>query len=141
MIQRPQSLYLLVGAVAFVALFFFDLAWDSPAADSYGWFTPVVLTMAGALGLTAIATIFLYRDRARQRTIIVGLQVGTIVFLAAFLGGIYLVGDLHFNREGATAAGKVVAMALPILAYGMFFMARQGVVKDIALVRSMDRLR
>jgi uncharacterized membrane protein len=141
MIQRPQSLYLLIGAVAFLALFFFDLAWESPAANSYTWFTPVVLMMAGVLGLGAIGTIFLYGDRKRQRSIVVGLQVATIAFLLLFLGGIYLVGDLHFARDGVTAAGKVIAMLLPILAYAMFFMARRGITKDIALVRSMDRLR
>jgi uncharacterized membrane protein len=141
MIQRPQSLFLLLGAVALVALFFLDIVWRGPTADSYDWFTPAILILAGIIGLGAIGTIFLYQDRQRQKRIVVWLQFATVFFLFVFYGSLYMMGDLHFMRDGATDTGKVIALALPIFAYVMFFMARRGIIHDIKLVRSMDRLR
>jgi hypothetical protein len=141
MIQRIQSLYLLVGAVSMFALFFLDLAWESPAASSYGWFTPVILTSAALIGLAAIGSIFAYADRPRQKSIVTGLQFATVFFLFVYMGAIYMVGDLHFDRAGETSAGKIVALLLPIFTYVMFFLARRGIISDIKLVRSMDRLR
>lgn len=141
MIQRTQSLYLLLGAIALFALLLFDLAWTSPAAADFDWFTPVVLTIAGVLGVAAVGTIFLYGNRPRQKSAVVAIQYATIVFMLVLYGSMYMAGDLHFMRNGETDTGKVVAMAMPVLGYILFFLARRGIVRDIELVRSMDRLR
>lgn len=141
MIQRIQSLYLLLGAMALLALLLFDLAWTSPAAEYFAWFTPSILLLAAIVGLGAIGAIFLYSDRRRQKRAVVGIQYATIIFMLILFGSMYFAGDLHFMRGGETAPGKIVAMAMPLVGYIFFFLARRGIVKDIELVRSMDRLR
>lgn len=141
MVQRLQSLYLLLAAVSLLLLLFFDLAWTSPAAAAYAWFTPVVLIFAGLLAVAALVTIFLYGDRVRQKRIVELLQYGTLLFMVVLFGGMYAAGDLHFLRDGEVSTGKIVSMLAPVFAYLLLFLARRGIVHDINLVRSMDRLR
>lgn len=141
MIQRIQTVYLLLGAIALLSLLFFDLAWTSPAAESYPWFTPVVLVITGLIAVGTIVTVFLYGNRPRQKRTVEMLQYATLAFMLLLYGVMYMAGDLHFMREGETNAGKIMAMAAPVLGYIFLFLARRGISHDIALVRSMDRLR
>lgn len=140
MIQRIQSLYLLLAALCFFVLLMLDLPYGSPAAAD-AWFTPFVMIGAVLLGLASLGSILLYKNREQQLRVINGVQLAAVAFLIVFFGGLYFAGDLHFQRGGATDAEKVVSLFLPILGYVMLFLARRGVAADIALVRSMDRLR
>ena len=140
MIQRIQSLYLLLAAICFFVLLMLDLPYGSPAA-AYGWFTPVVMVGAVLLGLASIGAIFLYKQRERQLRVINGVQLVAVLYLFILFGALYFAGDLHFQRGGMTDAGKIVSLFLPILAYALLYLARRGVAGDISLVRSMDRLR
>ena len=59
---------------------------------------------------------------------------------------ILLVGSLAAINVGddvvlAADASLYLTLLLPVVAYVMLRLARRGVEKDIALVRSMDRLR
>ena len=141
MIQRIQSVYLALAAVLMLSLLFFDLPWTSPAAADFGWFTPVLLALPVILAVGIVATIFLYGNRQRQKRYVEILQYAVVAFMVLLYGAMYAAGDLHFARDGATSAGKVAAMIIPVLAYVLLFLARQGISRDIALVRSMDRLR
>ncbi|MEM1095106.1 MAG: DUF4293 domain-containing protein [Bacteroidota bacterium] len=138
MIQRPQSVYLFLGALLVGALGFFEVLWTSAASQMLGWFNPAVLGAGTLVIVIAIAAIFLYRDRKRQLKIVVALQGVLILFLLAMIGGLYMGGTLD---QVAGNVPLIVALALPVLAYVMFWLARKGIEKDIALVRSMDRLR
>ena len=141
MIQRPQSLYLLLAAVSLFALLLLDLPFNSPAAIAFGWFTPAVLIGAVLVAVATLAVIFAYGNREQQLRFVMILQVAAIVFLLVYFGGLYFAGDLHFQRGGLTDTGKIVAIFLPVAAYVFLFLARRGVMSDIALVKSMDRLR
>ncbi len=141
MLQRIQSVYLGLAAIVLLSLLFFDLAWTSPATAEFGWFTPVVLVFAAVIAIGAVIAIFLYGDRARQKRVVVALQYATLAFMLLLYGTMYVAGDLHFMREGQTEAGKIAAMAAPVVTYVFLMLARRGIARDIALVRSMDRLR
>ncbi len=141
MIQRIQTVYLFLGALALAALGFFNQLWSSAAASTYGWFFPsvvglIVVTAAGALG-----AIFLYENRKTQRSVVVGVQVATVVLAGVLYAGLYMTAELNFGGGRAIDWGKTAMLVLPILAYLFFFLARRGIDHDIELVKSMDRLR
>ncbi|MEM6645325.1 MAG: DUF4293 family protein [Bacteroidota bacterium] len=138
MIQRPQSVYLFIGALLIGALGLFQVVWTSAASQMLAWFNPAVLGAGTLVIVIAISAIFLYRDRKRQLKIVVALQGVLILFLLVLLAGLYMGGTLD---QVAGNVPLIIALVLPILAYAMFWLARKGIEKDIALVRSMDRLR
>lgn len=138
MIQRIQTVYLVLGAGALGALLFFSAVWQNAAQ---GWFIPAVLVVDGLAVAAAVGAIFLFKDRPKQRRVIVLAQILTTVLLLVFCGGLYLEGALYVRTAEGLDVGLLVALLLPIVAYILFFLARRGVEKDIELVRSMDRLR
>jgi hypothetical protein len=141
MIQRIQTLYLVLGALALAALGLFDMPWNSAAASTHGWFVP---SLIGLLVLTvglALWAIFLYERRETQRTVVVGVQVATVIFAGVLYGGLFLTAELTFTGPEGIDWGRTFVLALPIIAYVFFYLARRGIVHDIELVKSMDRLR
>jgi hypothetical protein len=142
MIQRIQTVYLVLGALASGALFLFDPLWGGAVVQRFGWFTPAAAALAGAAAAGALATVFLYGNRARQRTVTAGLQVLAALLTGLFFGGFYGAGALGLRgADGALDFGKLTFWALPVVAYIFFLLARRAIQSDIDLVRSMDRLR
>lgn len=142
MIQRIQSVYLLLGAVALGALFFFDSIWQSRAAEMHSWFVPVLMGLILAAGVVGFVSIFLYKDRPRQRRVVLGAQMLTVLLVAALYVGFYLAGELSVGTAGGGVdIGKLFALFLPVVAYVLYYLARRAIKSDIELVRSMDRLR
>ena len=142
MIQRIQSIYLLLGALALAALFFFETLWSSVPAQAWGWFTPAAFVLSGVAGAAAVAAIFLYGDRPRQRTVVLAVQIITMALVLLLFGGLYWHGQLDVRvAGGGVHVGRLVALLLPVVAYALFFLARRAIESDMALVRSVDRLR
>lgn len=140
MIQRIQTVYLVLGAVALGALLFFGVVWQG-AATAQSWFTPAVVLGDSLAVAVALGAIFLYKNRPRQRQVIVAAQALTTVLLLVFCGGLYLADALYVRTAQGLDGGMLVALLLPIVAYVLFLLARRSVEKDIERVRSMDRLR
>ena len=140
MIQRIQTVYLVLGAVALGALLFFDLIWRG-AATGQGWFTPAVVVFDGLAVAVALGAVFLYKNRPRQRQVILFAQILTVLLLLVFCGGLYLADALYIRTAQGLDVGTLTALLLPIVAYVLFLLARRGVEKDIKLIESMDRLR
>ena len=86
MIQRIQTLYLLLGAVAVGMLAFVDLPWASRAASVHAWFQPAIIGLMILTIATAVWAIVLYSDRSKQRTVVVGVQIATLCLAAALYG-------------------------------------------------------
>jgi hypothetical protein len=141
MIQRIQTVYLLLGTLALAALGFFDRPWNSQAAALHAWFVPSLIGLIVATGGTALWAIFLYERRKTQRSVVVGVQVGTVLLAGVLYGGLYLTAELAFRGGGGVDWGKAALLSMPIVAYVFFFLARRGIDHDIELVESMDRLR
>ena len=141
MIQRIQSVYLLLGALALLSMLLFDEVWVGEAAEALPWFAPVLLILGGITVALALVAIFLYKNRARQRGVVVGVQWLTVAWMAVFYGGLFYGGQLQTSAGGDPITASLLVLLVPILAYVFFFLARRGIQKDIALVRSMDRLR
>ena len=142
MIQRIQTVYLILGALAVGGLFLLDPLWSGPTVQRYDWFSGTAAALAGLTAAGALGTVFLYNNRSRQRAVTAGLQV-----MAALLTGLLFVCFYGAGALGLRGAGgaldfsRITFLVLPIGAYVFFMLARRAIQSDIDLVRSMDRLR
>jgi hypothetical protein len=142
MIQRIQSIYLLLGALAMGGMLFLRPVWSGAAAQQFGWFTPTAVGLAGLTAAGALGTIFLYRNRKRQRTVAAGMQVLAALTTVVVFVAHYAAGALNLRAGGGGfALGKAALLALPVGTYVLLLLARRAIQSDIELVRSMDRLR
>ncbi|CBH24801.1 hypothetical protein GGP91_001823 [Salinibacter ruber] len=141
MIQRIQTVYLLLGALALAATGLFEVPWSDPAAQRYAWFVPSVAGLVVGTAATALGAIFLYERRKTQRTVVYGLQVLTIVLAGVLYGGLYTTGTLTFTDPTGILWSRTIVLLLPMVAYVLFRLARRGIESDIELVESMDRIR
>ncbi len=136
MIQRIQTLYLLVAGTLLVLFAVFADAWSAPIAANMAWLGTAGLVLAGIAAAISFGAAVLYKDRKRQRQIIQAAQVAVLLTVAVAIAGLFL-------REGDAplATGGILLALAPVLAYVILRLAQRGVDKDIKLVRSMDRLR
>lgn len=139
MIQRKQSLYLLLGAVALSVMFALGGVLDSRAADALVWFRPALIASGAATALLSVITIFFYKNRPLQQKMVLVTQVLDLIVIVLLVSGMMLAGSL--DLVGSGAVGRAVSIGMPFLAYLFFYLARRGIRADIELVRSMDRLR
>jgi len=155
MLQRIQSLYLLLAALSVYALFLFPLVHnvyvdDKPVTimvtgvfqDANGQLihTQFFTALTGAtavVGLTPIAIIFLYKNRKQQITlcycailVIIGLSFWTEKSVEAVIGGAPIA--LHNFGIGALLSSMSILFLV---------MAVKRINFDEKLVKSADRLR
>lgn len=139
MIQRIQSVYLLLGSIAALAPIYFR-NWIVPAAGS-PMVDSTVQIAAVLTALLALVVIFQYKNRDRQYQLTLGVQILTLILIVATISVLYLRGNLP-GVEGTEASASLIALLLlPFLAYVFFLLARRAIKKDIERVKSMDRLR
>ncbi len=148
MIQRIQSIFLLLAAGCAFALFAFPFADSNQRiSDSAIWSDGIfdIQDHVGLLALFCIAgglafiSIFLFNNRKNQ------LLVGRLAVVANILGFV-LAMILMFTDKAAHAAqeaaiGDEIGMYLPLLFLIFGLLALRFISKDEKLVRSMDRLR
>ena len=154
MIQRVQSLYLLLGVAALALMILAPVATlnigsigytinalgtDSSAADFIDHDHAGGILFLGALALTMavmLTNIFLFSNRKRQ------LVIGRLTYL--LLAGVVVTMVWYINGfENDTDAGieKRIGYFMPIAALAFNFLAIWSISKDEKLVRSVDRLR
>ena len=134
MIQRIQSLYLLLGGTFLVLFAVFADVWSEGIPASVGWLGPLALGLAGLAAAVSFIAVALFKDRAKQKRVIQVAQIATLATVAAAVGGLFV-------REGSMVTGSVLLALAPVVAYVLLRLAQRGVDADIAKVRSMDRLR
>ncbi|MBI5219932.1 MAG: DUF4293 domain-containing protein [Bacteroidia bacterium] len=149
MIQRIQTLFLLLAALAFVLLFFTPLASLRVNSQDYVFTTSGIRSVAPVtnLGISTIpllalhmiltaiclVTIFLYKKRP--------LQV-KMCFLGLVLSlGLMALIFFHIISVQTNEIKYSWPLILPPLAIGFILLAYRGIRKDEKLVRSLDRIR
>ncbi len=135
MIQRIQSLWLLVAAVlAFLTLKFpFYIIGNNLDADPdfNAVSRTLLLMLTSILGALCIINIFFFKQRKIQlRLAILALVISLLNLFLYF----YYTAELS---NGGIALSSVFAFAIPIF----IFLAIRGIYKDQKLLKSMDRLR
>lgn len=147
-IQRIQSLYLLIAVILMVVFAFFP-ALTFELADKtvlYGaletgragnlYINPLLFTLITLISFLAIVDIFLYKNLQRQMTvcfvdIIIGLAMLIAIGIQAFVVG---------NREGWTVSWQLYVL-LPVLSIIFLMMAHKAMSRDKKKLRDADRLR
>lgn len=146
MIQRIQTIFLFIAALAFAALFKFPFAISDVSNNGFladkdfdVYDSPVLLVLAGLGVLIALVAIFLYKNRTLQ------IRLSYLVIILGIL--LIVVAVILFYNEATTLLDKVhkiddaAGLYMPILAFIAGFLAAMFIRKDEKLVRSMDRLR
>jgi len=140
MIQRQQTLWLLLATIAAVLTFMFPFATGEEVVEKTlmrqtaeiiagsNFFT-LILTIA-SIGLSFV-TIFLFKDRKMQmRLCLLGLLIAIIILI------LYVMSMNKLIKP--TPALWVI---LPLATIAGYFMAFKGIRSDEKLVKSLDKLR
>jgi membrane protease YdiL (CAAX protease family) len=146
MIQRIQSLYLLLAAGGGAAALFYNL-WKARlsngtetyvnASSNYLLFVLYIIIV-----LLAGICIFLFKKRKVQFR----LTIFNILFTVAALAYQYYVVQQTANKLSTggvsiVSASYLLASFLPIIIIILLFLAARGIYKDEKLIKSLDRLR
>jgi len=145
MIQRIQTIFLLLAAACFAILFITPMATsDKPTAQFLSDKVYTVQDHIALLGLTilgatiAIVTIFLYNNRKLQIKLGYGIMLMAIVLsLMSFL---FLTNDT-VNQDTTAQIHDQWGMFIPLVSVLLAVLANHYIRKDDQLVKSMDRLR
>ncbi|MFT4062717.1 MAG: DUF4293 domain-containing protein [Edaphocola sp.] len=142
MIQRIQSVWLLLAALAMAAVFYFDLykftgATSAPPLSIGENFLGIVLAALG-IGLSLFA-IFRFKNRKGQ----LGFVWLDILVALALQVWLFMDVNTKVNKpELANVPGHYwFGLFMPLIAVLLLFFARAGIAKDEKLVKSLDRLR
>ncbi len=146
MIQRIQSVWLLLAALCNASLFYFDIyradvIINGVAAthhlrinDHYPSLLVALVTM-----IMPLAAIFMFKKRKQQRTMVALCLVFTIGSLSTMLMRV-----TNFNNSVTPPPSNGtywVGAVLPVIAIIFLILAIRGINKDEKLVKSLDRLR
>ena len=148
MIQRIQTIYLLIVAVVMIAMVFFPLGYLYPEGggvsmfDAFGmhgqdhaltWFL-FVLPVSSLL--LSVLTIFFYKRRKLQ------IKLGYLtlfIIVLIYIVGIFFLWELK-QQHPATISFTIICI-FPLIAFILEALAIRGIKKDEKLIRSLNRLR
>ncbi|MEZ4980588.1 MAG: DUF4293 domain-containing protein [Saprospiraceae bacterium] len=146
MIQRIQSLFLLLAGGATLSLFGLPFASTPVAIQSSPLLNDSVFNLQDNIillvlfilgGLLSIGAIFLFKNRPLQMKL-------ARVSLIANLLGMAVVAFLYLNdasNQGDVEPSDGIGAYMPVVAMVFLFFAIRYIKKDESTVRSMDRLR
>ena len=146
MIQRIQSLYLLLAAGAGIATWFLDLFKATLNDNTVSYFNAqssyLVFVVYMLIVALALFCIFLFKNRKLQFRLTV-----LNIFLA--IGAIALqyfkvqdfANSLQANGKLISSSSYLPGAFLPVLILIFLILAARGIYKDEKLIKSLDRLR
>ncbi len=147
MIQRIQTVFILVAEILIASLFFLKFADISVNSELYtftvkGIFNGDVMVFdglpimifTGLILFLHLVAVILYKKRVLQIRIL----VFTIILLLGLTGLLFYF--IYAGFTGAQVAFQV-PVAFPVIAVILDYLAIRAIGKDEALVRSLDRIR
>lgn len=136
MIQRIQTIYLLVVALVSGGLpFLFPLWTDNQANAVYAQNELLIIGCFAVAAVLALIAIFSYKNRKNQFVVN---RLNMILNL--FLLGFFVYRSLTLSGEN-NISEKGIGMLLPIVSIVFLVLANKAIKKDEDLVKSVDRLR
>ncbi len=150
MIQRIQTLWLFLAALLSGLLFldwYTGYVYKADVAQGFGSIVQRLtvsehfptLIIAVVMALLPLITIFLFRDRKRQKSFI-----GISLFACVAFIAVNLMRINNFNTTTAptpTNGSYQVGSIIPVVVIVLLIMAFRGIKSDEKLIKSMDRLR
>ncbi len=145
MIQRIQSIFLLLAGGSFASLFGLSFATSEKAtaqflADKvYNINDHLLLLILVCLAIVvSIGSIFLFKNRGLQ------LRMGYFSIILSILIPLLAIGLFYGEASSMMSTGEIndeLGIYMPILSLLFSFLAVRFIGKDEKLVQSMDRLR
>ena len=137
MIQRIQTIYLLLAFVVTGILPFFIPLWSMTDGSAYFFMQNQVYVVVLGLSTTlSLLSIVSYKKRQNQFVI-----DRLNIILNLILLGLFVYRSLNLSGETITVSEKGIGMFLPIVAIVLLVLANKAIKKDEDLVKSVDRLR
>lgn len=147
MIQRIQTIYLLIAAILMAVTAFSPILSlnEGMTLFSYGIkqanevIKPTwgIVSMAGLSALLSFITIFMFKNRKKQaKMVLISALIVVFYFVTAV---VYLASYLNKFTEGINTV--MYGIIFPIIALVLLLLAFKGINKDEKLVRSLDRIR
>ena len=137
MIQRIQTIYLLLAFVVTGILLFFIPLWTMSDGTAYYFMQSQVYTILLGLSTTlTLLSIVSYKKRQNQ------FVIGRLnIILNLILLGLFVYRSLNLSGETPAVSEKGIGMFLPVIAIVLLVLANKAIKKDEDLVKSVDRLR
>jgi Domain of unknown function (DUF4293) len=137
MIQRIQTIYLLLAFVTTGVLPFVFPLWTMNTKDYYFMQDQIYVIGFGLSTTLTLLSIVSYKKRQNQ------FVIGRLnIILNLILLGLFVYRSLNVSGETTTVVSeKGIGMFLPILAIVLLVFANKAIKKDEDLVKSVDRLR
>jgi len=135
MLQRIQTVYLLLAAIVSCGLIFVFSLWTTEDLEVFAKDDTLSLVLFLLSGALSIIAIFRFKNRKSQ------FMLGRLnILLNLFLLGFFVYRSLNLSGE-AVVSEKGIGMLLPIISIVCLVLANKGIKKDEDLVKSVDRLR
>ena len=129
MIQRIQTIYLLLVAGFMLAMLFVPLT-NIPIIPNYEY---ILFSLFGLTVILSLIAIFYYKKRSFQ------IKLCRITLLLLIVS-VFFIGFV-FWKQSLIIAQLKPAITFPIIAIILDYLAIQGIRKDDKLVNSLNRLR
>nr|WP_294932475.1 DUF4293 domain-containing protein [uncultured Flavobacterium sp.] len=137
MIQRIQTIYLILTFLVTGVLLFFVPLWTTIDGKAFYFMQDQVYTIL--LGLSTMLTVIsIISYKKRQNQFVMG---RLNIILNLILLGLFVYRSLNLSGEAVTVSEKGIGMFLPIVAIVLLVLANKAIKKDEDLVKSVDRLR
>ena len=145
MIQRIQSIWLLLAGLVNAGLFYFAI-YHAEVVENGIAVTQQLrvndhypsLLMALVITVLPLVAIFMFKNRTRQRNVVLFSIVACIAFIAFTL---MRVSNFNNGTSAPVTGTYWVGSILPVVAIIFLVMAVNGIRRDEKLVKSLDRLR
>ncbi len=136
MLQRIQTVYLLIAVIIAAGLIFVFPLWENNAGEPvYAIDELIAFGMFIASAAISLVSIFMFKNRKLQ------FVLGRLnIILNLFLLGVFVYWSLTLPGE-MDISEKGIGMFLPIISIVFIVLANKAIKKDEDLVKSVDRLR
>lgn len=136
MLQRIQTIYLLLAALTSGGLIFVFNLWENAAGEPvYAQDDYSIMLFFLISALLSLVTIFLFKNRKLQ------FVLGRVnILLNLILLGLFVYWSLMVPGE-SNISEKGIGMLIPVISIVFLVLANKAIKKDEDLVKSVDRLR
>ncbi|MBC8457439.1 MAG: DUF4293 domain-containing protein [Bacteroidales bacterium] len=157
MIQRIQTIFLVLAVISGALLFYFPLAEyyhelygnykffvtelksmdPDPKITTSIWFTSPLWLIAGASIILTLISIFLYKNRLTQLRLVafnILLNIGLVVL-------VFIIYSSKITELTQIEPAYQIGIFLPLISLVFLILANRFIRKDEALVKAADRLR
>lgn len=141
MIQRIQTVWLFLAALAMACIFYFPVyKFSSPTQLPMTIGNDFVGIILAAISIVlSLVTIFRFKNRKNQAGL-TWLNILVAIGLQAWL--FFKVTNFRADPANSTLQGYYwIGTFLPLVTLVLLFLAKSGIRKDEKLVKSLDRLR